>query len=158
MSAVKVILIVLGVLTALGMGSCFVCTAIIGGAASEVAENIEEEKKVQEKAAEGCKDETAVEWAKIAAELKENEAKVVKKWKGKCQKVSGFVSSIDSGINDQPIVIVKGATGGFDLNSLRCTPADDDKALELKKGAEITVWGLGGDELMGSLRLSHCDW
>lgn len=46
----------------------------------------------------------------------------------------------------------------FTLTHCNCKPVDAQKALSLAKGQTITVWGIGGDEIVGSLDLDHCDW
>lgn len=157
MGAGKIVLIVLGTISVLLFGTCAVCTLAVGGAASEMEkEKKQEEARVQEQL-KSCQDTEVVEWASIAAELDENEAKVAASWKGGCKKVSGVVDAVDSDFNDKPIVRID-AGGRPSMNNLRCKPVDDQKALNLTKGQEITVWGIGGDEVLGSLRLDYCDW
>lgn len=160
MGAGKVILIVFGVLGLMMFGTCAVCGAAIKSGADAVEEADKERKKTEEKkaaAADDCKNSDAVEWASVAKMLKENEAKAVSIWKGNCAKVNGVVDNVGSGIGDKPYVVI-GTGEKFSLNDLRCKPKDEKKALELKKGQKITVWGVGGDEIMGSLQLDHCDW
>lgn len=157
MGAGKIILIVVGVIALLLFGTCAVCTMVVGGAANAVEEKKKEEQFKVEQQLKDCQGAEVVEWAGIAAALKDNEAKVAAAWKGNCAKVSGVVEGIDSGFDDKPIVKI-GTGETLSLNDLRCKPVDDQKALNLSKGQTLTVWGIGGDEIMGSLTLDHCDW
>lgn len=164
MSAGKVVLIVVGVVGFMVVGSCAVCSMIVGGAANAVAEAEQKreakaaEAKVQlEKDLEDCKKSEAMEWRSIAASLKQNEAKVASAWKDSCAKVSGVVERVDSGFDDKPYVVISDGSD-FSLNNLHCKPKDEKKALNLRVGQTITVWGAGGSEIVGSLVLEHCDW
>lgn len=159
-SAGKVVLIIFAVFAVLGIGTCGVCTMAVGAGAEAVADAEKERQAKEEKAkvdAEKCRDSETVSWAAVAQGLKENEAKVASAWKGSCAKISGVVDSINSGFDDKPVVMV-GTGERFSLQDLHCKPKDEKKALELKKGQQITVWGVGGGEVLGSLFLEHCDW
>lgn len=155
--ALKTILIVLGTLFVLGMGSCVVCTGLAGMGANEVAKKEKKKAEEREEKLKDCKGESSKSWADLAKDLKENEAKVAKKWKGDCAKVEGVIQSIDSGFDDKPVIWISSG-GQFEANRLMCKPDDEDEALELKKGEKITVWGIGGNEIAGSLVLEHCAW
>ena len=156
MSAGKVVLLIFGTLAFMGVGTCAMCTLAIGGAATAVEEDRKErEARVQEKL-ETCKEVGAVDWAIVVSMLRENEASVVSSWKGSCVKIKGTVHAIDSGFGDEPIVRIQ--EGDLTLNSLRCEPQHPEKALKLSKGQTLTVWGIGGGEVLGSLTLKHCDW
>lgn len=157
MGAGKVILIVIGVIMAMGMGTCVVCTGLIGVGAKGVAEEQQKEQQQQKEAVKNCEKTATVAWEDVAKLLEGNEAATAKSWKGSCQKVSGVVQSIDSGFDDKPVVIIT-AGGEFEAHTLRCTPASESKAMGLTKGSQIVVWGLGGGEIVGSLQLDHCDW
>lgn len=156
-SAGKVVLIVMGTVGFLMFGSCAVCSLAVGAGANAAAEREKEEQAEAEKTLEECKTTEAVEWASVAAALKDNEARVASAWKGSCAKITGVVDRIDSDFRDKPFVVI-GTGERFSLNGLHCKPADEAKALELSKGQTITVWGVGGSEIIGSLVLEHCDW
>ena len=153
MSAGKVVLIVFVVIGVVIFGTCAACAGLVGSAANDVAEK---EEKALAKAAT-CDSTQVVTWASLSKDLKENEAAVVARWKGKCAKVSGIVEGVDSGFDDKPFVKV-GSGERFSFSTLHCHPKDAARALKLKKGDSITVWGLGGDEMVGSLMMDGCDW
>jgi hypothetical protein len=157
MSAGKVVAIVLGVIALILFGTCAVCTMVIGAGASAVEKKQAEEKVQVGTQLADCAQTEAVEWSTVAAMLKDNEAAVASAWKGSCAKISGTVKSINSGIGDKPTVIIdEGERMSFD--SLHCEPQDPQRAMHLRKGDKLTVWGIGGNEIMGSLMLEHCDW
>ena len=157
MSTARVVMIVLGVVMLAGLATCGTCAVCVGGAATQVA--IEEQKEAQRvaKALKRCGDVRTIPWAELAAALKENEAKVTAAWKGNCVKVSGVVDSIDSDFKDRPVVRI-GTGERVSHKHCNCKPKDPAAALELVKGQDITVWGLGGNEFVGSLNLEHCEW
>lgn len=157
MTTGKIILIVLAILAALGLGTCATCAMCVGAAGANVAKQEQEKKFKVEQTLKNCQTTEAVSWASIAAELKKNEAKVSAGWKDACAKVSGVVERIDAGFDNRPVVVI-GAGDQFSLNDCRCNPENREKALALTKGQQITVWGIGGDEIMGSLALDHCEW
>lgn len=113
--------------------------------------------------ADACTSDTASTdylWSDWANLLDTNEAATVADWKNHCHKIGGVVRGIDSDFRDQPVVEI--GTGGerFEVHTLRCHPDDGDfhKAMLLSAGQPITVWGTGGDEIIGSLNLDHCRW
>lgn len=157
MTAGKVIMIVVGVMFLLGLGTCATCAMCVGGAATQVAKDEQAKAfKVQE-TLKNCQNAEVVAWASVAAGLKDNEARVSAAWKGNCVKISGVVDSIDSDFNNKPVVRI-GAGERFNLNNCHCEPEVPEKALSLSKGQKITVWGIGGNEIVGSLMLEHCSW
>lgn len=156
MSAGKIILIIFASIAFLGFGSCVVCGLVVGAGVNAVEEDRKEKEAQTEEQLKECVNADVVEWETIAEALEENEAKVVASWKGNCVKVNGVVNRIDSSAGDKPVVDI--GTGKTRFKSLRCRPRDHDKALELTKGQSITVWGIGGDEMLGTLYLEHCDW
>ena len=153
----KIVMIVLGVLTFGGMTMCGLCTAAVGVGANAIEAEQAEAKVQLEKDLAACASEGSYMWLQLADDLKKNEAKTVASWKGNCAKISGIVSSIQSGFDDKPYVVVGGGEK-FSLQNLHCHPRDSNKALELTKGQKIVVWGIGGNEIAGSLVLKHCDW
>ena len=72
-------------------------------------------------------------------------------------RITGIIASIESGLNDKPYVVI-GSGEPPSFNRLHCRPKDPSRALALSKGHKITIWGIGGNELAGSLALEHCDW
>jgi hypothetical protein len=157
MSAGKVVAIVFGVIATLLFGTCAVCTMVIGVGANAVEKKKAEEKIQVEKQLAECAQIEAVHWSVMAGMLKDNEAAVAAAWKGSCAKISGTVKSINSGIGDKTTVIIdSGERLSFD--SLHCEPKNPQNAMYLSKGQTITVWGIGGNEVLGSLMLEHCDW
>lgn len=161
MSAGKAILIAIGLLTFGTLGTCAVCTVAVGTKVDEVQRNSEKraaEARIElKKTLADCAKIEALPWGTVAEAMKDNEAKVVAMWKGKCAKISGVVERIDSGLDDRPFVMI-GTGQRITLGGLHCKPKDDAKARALSKGQRITVWGIGGNEMMGSLFLEHCDW
>jgi hypothetical protein len=157
MSAGKIVLIVLGTIGLLVFGTCALCTVAVGGAAAEAEEQRAAEDSQKKAQAATCQNNDVEPWAGLKIMLEENEAKTVSMWTGTCAKVSGVVASVDSDFQDHPVVRI-GAGEKYDFGGLRCEPADHQKALNLSKGQEITVWGIGGGEALGSLTLEQCDW
>jgi len=158
MSAAKIILIVLGTLVLIAVGTCGVCTAVVGIGASAVEEERKREDAQLEKDLEKCSKSDVMDWETVARMLEKNEAAAAKNWKNACARVSGVIRSIDSNVFDEPVVVIGTTDAGFESHTLRCEPDDHGKAAELAKGQEITVWGIGGDEIVGSLELDHCRW
>ncbi len=104
-----------------------------------------------------CASTKTVKWSVIAANLQDNEARVVSIWKGSCAKVSGIIYRIHSDFTDSPVVTISSGKN-FRYTRLHCHPQNEERALQLSKGQKITVWGVGGEEAMGNLSLEHCDW
>lgn len=151
--AAKIILMVFGGLALAGVGTCAVCSLAVGHAVDAA----EAQEEVAATTASECASAEAVPWSSLAKRLDDNEAKVVAEWKSSCVKVRGVVQSISSGYDDEATVVI-GNGDEFSFHNLHCEPKEHERALELKKGQRITVWGTGGDELLGSLILDHCDW
>lgn len=156
MGAGKIILIVFASIAFLGFGSCVMCGLFVGAGVNAVEEERKEKEAKTEEQLKQCVDAEVVAYSTVAAAMEENEAKVVAAWKGNCAKISGKVNSIDSSFGDKPVVDI--GDGEVRFKSLRCKPKDHDKALDLTKGQDITVWGIGGEEVGGTLYLEHCDW
>ena len=157
MSVGKIILVVVGTISVMIFGTCAVCTFIVGSASSNIDKERKEKDKKETELLVECSNNISVEWASIADDLKSNEAKVASEWKDNCAKVSGVVDRIDSGFDDKPYVVIDDGDK-FSAHNLRCKPEDPQKALSLSKGQRVTVWGIGGDEFLGSLVLNHCTW
>ncbi len=157
MSAGKIVLVVVGVLMVIGLGTCGTCALCAVGATAAAGEGQKKRDFQVQEQLKNCEATPAVAWSTVAAGLKENEAKVAAGWKGACAKITGVVERIDSGMGDEPVVGI-GSGERFSMNTCRCKPQHKEKALALTKGQQITVWGIGGDEIIGSLELEHCDW
>lgn len=93
----------------------------------------------------------------VMAMMEQNEAKVSRMWKGSCVKVSGVIKSIDEGPLGGLVVLISDGSR-LSLHNIHCKPVSEEKALELSAGTPITAWGVGGNEIMGSLGLESCDW
>jgi hypothetical protein len=153
MSAGKVVLIILGSVGMLMFGTCATCSMLFATGAKKV----QEAQDAEVAKAKTCDAAPVRSWKDIAAQMKKNEMSIVSSWKGNCQKVSGVVNSINAGFDDKPKVNIDSG-GQLEFDSLHCEPADAIKAGGLTKGQTITVWGLGGNEVAGSLFLEGCDW
>lgn len=157
MTAGKIILIVVGTIMLLGLGTCATCAVCVGNAAHQVAED---EKKREAQAIETlkqCAQVEVVEWRDVEAGLKENEARIAAQWKGNCVKISGVIDTINSDYKNEPVVVISSGER-FGFRNCHCRPQQPDRALSLTKGKKITVWGIGGNEIIGSLTLDHCEW
>lgn len=142
-------------------GACATCMGAAGTAAVEATEKREEQKKqaeadLQQQLA-ACAQSEATPWSSYVAALEANEAAAQASWTNYCQKVTGKVARISSGIGDVPQVIV-GSGKRFEAHELYCEPQDPGKAMSLSKGQTITVWGSGGREFAGNLILENCQW
>ena len=160
MSAGKVVLIVFGVIGFMAVGTCAVCSMVVGGAAKSVSDGVqkrEDQEKAKIEKAKSCKTTEEAPLQGYQKVMAKNEAAFVAEWKDQCWKVSGVVDSISAGMRDAPTVLIDNG-GQMEFNKLHCEPADAAKANKLKAGQKITVWGLGGNEIAGSLFLEGCDW
>lgn len=160
MSAGKVVLIIFAVLGFMAVGTCAVCSMVVGGAAKSVSDSVqkmEDREKAKIEKAKSCKSADEHPLKNYQDLMAQNEAAFVAGWKDNCQKVSGVINSINAGMGDEPTVMIDNG-GQMEFNGLHCKPADAAKANKLKAGQKITVWGLGGEEIAGSLFLEGCDW
>ena len=142
-------------------GACATCMGAAGTAAVEATEKAEAAQKqaeadLQQQLA-ACAQSEAAPWSSYVASLESNEAAAQASWTNHCQKVTGKVASIDSGLGDVPKVVI-GTGKRFEAHRLYCEPQDPQKAMSLSKGQTITVWGAGGREFAGNLILEHCQW
>lgn len=160
----KIVLTVLGTLALLGLGTCASCAWFMGQVSSNVEEQrlaaarqLAEEKRAKTELLQQCAETVPVPWSDIVTQLKANEVATVSRWKGNCVHITGTVEQIESTFNDLPRVII--TTGEkYAVNRALCEPASFTKADSLRSGQRLTVWGIGGDELVGSLKIQDCTW
>lgn len=157
MSAGKIIMIVVATVGTMTLGTCAVCTCMVGGAASSLEKERKAKEKREDEMLKDCSSARTIAWSEIARDLEENEARVASEWKGACAKVNGIVHRINSDFSDKPYVVINSGEQ-LTLHNLRCKPENHEKALNLAKGQQITVWGIGGNEVIGSLELNRCQW
>jgi len=135
----------------------FACSEI-NGRMDEISNSAREEKARVARELEECgKSPDVVKVSDVMAMMKQNEAKVSRMWKGSCVKISGIVKSVDEGPLGGLIVQISDGSR-FSINNIHCKPTSEKKALELSSGNPITAWGVGGNEIMGSLFLESCSW
>lgn len=122
-----------------------------------IAAHAEEKEKAEIARCDGLK--ISEEWSTWVAKLQANEAGAAASWKDSCHRIAGIVVGVTSDILDKPVVEI-GSGGGFEAHTLYCWPANgfEGAALSLSKGQSISVVGVGGGEILGSLRLEECRW
>lgn len=120
-------------------------------------ERAAEDKKFKEDLEKCGSSSEVVSVKDVMAMMETNEAKVSRMWKGSCVKVSGVIKSIDEGPLGGLVVLISDGSR-LSLHNIHCKPVSEEKALELSAGNPITAWGVGGNEIMGSLFLDSCNW
>lgn len=160
-SGLKTAAMAAGIIMFCMFGACATCMGAAGTAAVEATEKAEADQKQAdaelEKQLAACATTADTAWSSYVAALESNEAAAQASWTNHCQKVTGKVASIDSGLGDVPRVVI-GTGKRFEAHRLYCEPQDPQKAMSLSKGQTITVWGAGGREFAGNLILEHCQW
>ena len=144
---VGTILLIIGGVFLLLFGGC---VGIIALGAHSVSEKAEKDKKEFD-------DQKAMEVTAEAliADYSKNEVAGDQKYKGKKLKVTGSIKSIDSGINDEPVVHL-GSTTELQFETVMVEDLDKSAAAKLEKGSTITVVCKGDGEFIGSPVLKKC--
>ena len=157
MSAAQIVMIVIATIMGMGMATCGACAMCVGMGASGVAKQERAKEMAIQDRLKDCANSEPYEWAAILQALKANEAKVAAIWKGNCMKVTGIVDGIAADFENKPVVMISGGEK-WSFQKCHCQPVNQQKAMALKKGQRITAWGIGGNEIVGSLFLERCDW
>lgn len=90
--------------------------------------------------------------AELVQAYEDNEVGADSKYKGKKLRISGVITSIDSGYNDMPIVQLEGKQfKGVSVNGL-----DKTAASNLKKGAKVSFICKGAGEVIGFPSVDDC--
>lgn len=95
--------------------------------------------------------------SELVKAYKDNEVAANEKYKGKMLLVSGSIDSIDAGMGDEPVIMLK-SSGDYGMNNPHAELADSDvkKAGTLKKGQAIKLLCKGNSEIAGSPMLADC--
>lgn len=159
-STLKIVLIVLGTLFALGAGSCLVCVGVVGKAASDVeknAKNAPEGLPASKPPPPPSTPPVTVSAKQLFADYHANEVAADEKYKGQNLLVSGTVTSIDKDAFGN-IVLRLGGGDQFGLQSVmaRLDDSQKAKAMSLSKGQPETVLCEGDGMVIGSPSLGGC--
>lgn len=96
-----------------------------------------------------------VDAKKLFADYNANEVKADSMYKGKTLKVSGVIDSIDSGVMDEAILMLK-TNNEFEYVMAHIDESDKAKAAELSKNSNVIVQCISDGEMMGSPMLNDC--
>ncbi len=96
-----------------------------------------------------------VDAKKLFADYSANEVKADSMYKGKTLKVTGVVDSIESGLMDEAMLMLKSANE-FEHVMATVSEAEKAKAAELTKGQTVVVQCVSDGEIMGSPNLREC--
>jgi tRNA_anti-like len=147
MSPLKVVLIVLGVMAALGLGTCVVCVAIVGKAAHDQSAG----------GPSVAPDAPAIPLTaqKLHDAYHANEVAADEAYKGRALRVTGGLVAISKDAFDH--IVVELDTGN-PFESVRATldASEKAKAMSLSKGTAVAVLCQGGGMIIGSPILSGC--
>jgi len=135
----------IGITSLILFGGCFGMCAV---ASKGVADKGASEKKAYE--AEPAVRVTADE---LIAAYQANEISADSEYKGKKLRVTGALASIDSGMNDEPILHI----GSKVFPTVSARGVSKSSAVALTKGAQITVECKGDGEIGGMPMLSGCE-
>lgn len=150
-TALKVILI-LGGIFVLSIGSCVVC---VGVGAHAVKEKKAED---QEQAAVARAKANKTDLPSLLSEYKDNEVRADQKFKGSWIELTGKVGDVKKGIVGDDIFVTIGTGAMFEIPVVQCFPDKDQasKAAQLSKGADVTVRGRV-DGLLGNVLVKDCE-
>lgn len=84
-----------------------------------------------------------------------NEARADKKFKGKSLVVSGTVSKIQSGFDDEPFVVLK-TKNMFQSPQAKFKKSEFDKVIDLNKGQKVKFACIGEGEIAGTPMFKNC--
>jgi len=127
------------------------------GTASAVNEQKEHERKLRAEQAAN----NALSVADVKAGIDANEAKFNMQTKDKIMAVSGEVDSIKEDLFGGYFMVLKDPKDPVALvGTVHCKPAEQNsqRVMEVNKGDMLTVTGVGGGVIMGSLMLNECEW
>ena len=138
------VLIALATCCAVGFGGCLVC---VGIGANGVAAQEAKDKRDFDGAPE-----VKISADKLIEAYKDNEVAADEKYKGKKLLVTGKLSSIESGLDDEPIIQI-----GSDMFPLVAAHGVSKRdAAKLKKGTDISVLCRGDGEVVSMPQLQDC--
>ena len=155
LSGAAIALIVIGVLLALGGGSCAFC--IFLGVAASSGSSKSASSPMGGSPSQPAQPAITVTAAELIAAYKANEISADDKYKGRLVNVaSGFVAEVKKDILDKPYVAV-GTGATFEFPRIQCHLRHDQvsRAGTLQKGARIAVRGIVSG-LMGSVQIRDC--
>lgn len=89
----------------------------------------------------------------LQAAYEKNEIAADQQYKGKPLRVTGVVNSIDSDMDDEPVVVLVG--DGY-FSNVRAAGVAKDVAATLGKGQSVTLRCTGDGEILGSPSLANC--
>lgn len=95
--------------------------------------------------------------SELVKAYKDNEIAANEKYKDKLLLVSGSIDSINAGMGDEPLIMLK-SNSDYGMNNPHAKLADSDvkKAGTLKKGQTIKLLCKGNSEIAGSPMLEDC--
>ena len=98
-----------------------------------------------------------VKASELLNDYKNNEVAANKKYKDKTLEVTAIVESIQSGLMDEPYLVLK-AGDQYDFNKPQAhiAKSDVDKAASLNKGQQVVLVCIGNSEVAGTPMLKDC--
>lgn len=154
-------------------GTCSVCTVGVVAMAPDVPSapaDVGPNKSVQpsevdqqehEKKLRAEQSANPLTVADVKAGIDANEAKFNMQTKDKIMAVSGEVDSIKEDLFGGYFMVLKDPKDPVALvGTVHCKPAEQNsqRVMEVNKGDMLTVTGVGGGVIMGSLMLNECEW
>jgi len=154
-------------------GTCSVCTVGVVAMAPDVPSapaDVGPNKSVQpsevdqqehEKKLRAEQSANPLTVADVKAGIDANEAKFNMQTKDKIMAVSGEVDSIKEDLFGGYFMVLKDPKDPLALvGTVHCKPAEQNsqRVMEVNKGDMLTVTGVGGGVIMGSLMLNECEW
>jgi hypothetical protein len=144
MSTAAKVLLILGGLCVMGFGGCVVCVSV--GAKGVADQDAKNAKDFDDAPA------ITIDADALIKAYQDNEVAADEKYKGKKMRVTGKLASIDSGLDDEPVLQL--GTQIFPL--VQAHGVEKKIAANLKKDTNITVECKGDGELASIPQLKDC--